>query len=379
MTNFGDMDFWNNSTAIDSKSVKILVIPNITNLKNLEKDSYIDVIYNHITSLNNIGNYFFHLILPKPVSKLNLPNVKTHLVDISGNILSMRVLFPKEIIKLLQNLEYDMVYSHMPDWFQVARFSKTPIIGYSHWFEMRSCNAEDRLSRMRNFLISLISVDRMEVCFLNTQEQKDIILEEAKETFNIEFLERLDKKLKVWNLGVPKNKIIDPAVTDKENIIVFNHRCIANKNFSSFVKLIKEYRERRTDFKVWLPQLKGIPPENWMDNTKLPKDEYYKKLQVCKVGVQMRQTHYGWSVAATDCMMNGTPMIFQTSACYEEIDPTAQFFKYKKDFFNMLDKMLDDDEYRIEYEKRAIERSKILSSNDERMIDLLHNYFTNGV
>jgi hypothetical protein len=373
------MQFWDDSNVIDSNSIKILVIPNITNLKNLEKDSYIDVIYNHINSLNSRGNYFFHLILPKPVSKLNLPNVKTHLVDISGNILSMRVLFPKEIINLLKDLEYDVVYSHMPDWFQVARFSKTPIIGYSHWFEMRSCNAEDRLSRMRNFLISLISVDRMKVCFLNTQEQKDKILEEAKETFNDEFIKRLDEKLQVWNLGVPVDRIVHTPIADKENIIVFNHRCISNKNFSSFVTLMNEYRNRRTDFKVWIPQFEGTPPESWMDNTKFIKDDYYKQLQKCKVGVQMRQTHYGWSVAATDCMMNGTPMIFQHSMCYEEIDPTAQFFKYKKDFYTMLDRMLDDDVYRMEYEKKAIERSRILSSNDGKMIDILHNYFTNDI
>lgn len=373
------MQFWEGVNVIDNKSTKVLVVPNITNLKNIEKDSFIDVIYNHITALSKKGNYFFHLILPKPVSKLNLPNVKTHLVDISGNIISMRVLFPKEIISLLKDLDYDIVYSHMPDWFQVARFSKTPIIGYSHWFEMESCNAEDRLSRMRNLLISLISVSRMKVCFLNTQEQKDKILEEAKEVFNDDFIGVLDKKLQVWHLGVGEDKIVEKVSDEKENIIVFNHRCIANKNYLSFLKLMKEYRKRREDFTLWLPQLEGIPTERWMSNVKYDKEGYYKKLQSCKVGVQMRQTHYGWSVAATDCMMNGTPMIFQESGCYREIDPTAQFFKYKKDLFDILDRMLDDVEYRKEYEAKAIQRSRELVSNDDIMITTLHNLITDNV
>jgi hypothetical protein len=367
------MQFWNDINIVNSKSTKILVIPNITNLKNIEKDSFIDVIYNHITSLSKQGNYFFHLILPKPVSKLNLSNVKTHLVDISGNIISMRVLFPKEIISLLKDLDYDVVYSHMPDWFQVARFSKTPIIGYSHWFEMESCNAEDRLSRMRNLPISLISVGKMKVCFLNTQEQKDKILEEVEELFSGKFIKVLDEKLQVWNLGVPEDKIVERSSDKKENIIVFNHRCIANKNYPAFIKLMREYRERRTDFTLWLPQLDGVPTENWISNVKYDKEGYYKKLQSCKVGVQMRQTHYGWSVAATDCMMNGTAMIFQESECYKEIDSTAQFFKYKKDLFQMLDNMLDDDEYRKEWEEKAIKRSRELVSNDTKMIDILHN------
>lgn len=364
------MKFWEGVDPQSSR--KVLIIPNITNLSNLEKDSFIDVIYNHIISLNKEGDYFFHLILPQPVGKLNLPNVKQHLVDISGNILAMRVVFPIQIMKLLKDLDYDVVYSHMPDWFQVARFTQKDIIGYSHWFEMRSCNAEDRLANFRNLVVSLYQVTRMKCCYLNTQEQKDKILEEAKEWYNDEVVKVLDEKLIVWNLGVPVDRILEKASDEKENIIVFNHRCITNKNYPNFIKLMKEYREQRQDFVLWLPQLDETPEESWMDNTKVHKEEYYKKLQKCKVGVQMKQTHYGWSVAATDCMMNGTPMIFQESECYKEIDPTAQFFKFKKDLFVMLDKMLDDETYRKEYEVKALQRSIELSNNDDKMIKELH-------
>jgi hypothetical protein len=86
----------------------------------------------------------------------------------------------------------------------------------------------------------------------------------------------------------------------------------------------------------------------------------------------MRQTNYGWSVAATDCMMNGTTMIFQESDCYKEIDPNGLFFKYKKDLFDMLDKILDDENHRLELSIKAIERAKELSENDSRMIKILN-------
>lgn len=365
------MKFWEGVNPQSSR--KVLIIPNITNLSNLEKDSFIDVIYNHITSLSKEGDYYFHLILPKPVGKLNLSNVKQHLVEISGNILAMRVLFPKEIIRLLKEIDYDVVYCHMPDWFQVARFTQKEIVGYSHWFEMRSCNAEDRLANFRNLVVSLYHTTRMKCCYLNTQEQKDKILEEAREWYNDNIIKVLDEKLVVWNLGVPSDKIIESSSDEKENIIVFNHRCIVNKGYPNFIKLMKEYRERRQDFTVWLPQLDESVEESWMDNSKYNKEDYYKKIQKCKVGVQMRQTHYGWSVAATDCMMNGTPMIFQESECYKEIDPTAQFFKYKKDLFDLLDKMLDDEVYRKEYETKALIRSKELVNNDVKMIKDLHS------
>ena len=41
------MSFW--ETKIDYKDLrKVLVIPNITNSNNIEKDSFVDVLYNHI-------------------------------------------------------------------------------------------------------------------------------------------------------------------------------------------------------------------------------------------------------------------------------------------------------------------------------------------
>ena len=134
---------------------------------------------------------------------------------------------------------------------------------------------------------------------------------------------------------------------------------------------MKEYRKRRTDFTVWVPQLDGTPDESWIDNTKVPKHEYYERLQSCVAGIQTRQSNYGWSVAATDCMMNGTPMIFQESDCYREIDPDGIFFTYKKDLFLYLDKLLDDDLYSLKESKRSIQRCRELVKEEKNMLDLL--------
>ncbi len=133
-----------------------------------------------------------------------------------------------------------------------------------------------------------------------------------------------------------------------------------------------EYRERRDDFKVWIPQLSGKPPYGWIDNHKVPKHEYYQRLQRCKVGVQMRQTNYGWSVSGTDCMMNGTPMIWQESDCYHEIDPNGMFFKYKKELFEYLDRILDDSDFESEMSVNAINRAYELSKNEGKMLGELH-------
>jgi glycosyltransferase involved in cell wall biosynthesis len=364
------MKFW--ETEVDINSRKVLVIPNITNSQNIEKDSFVDVIYNHILGLKEHGSYFWHILLPQPVKKLNLENVKQHIIPFSGDMIKMRT-YPPDMNRLLETLEYDSIYSHLPDWPQVGRYKNsfdTKIIGYCHWWEMKTCNAEDRKNKWRWMPIELLGVSQMETCFLNTQEQKDRVLAEAKIWFNDEFVSNLDKILTVWNLGIEESKIIE-APTQKEKIIVFNHRAAAYKGYPKFIELMKEYRERRQDFKVWVPQLDGKPEASWIDNTKVAKHDYYKKLQSCTVGIQMRQTNYGWSVAATDCMMNGTPMIFQESECYKEIDPNGLFFKFKKDLFEMLDKLLDDEVYRTEQSVRSIDRANELSLNDKKMFEVL--------
>ena len=375
------MSFW--ETKIDYKDArKVLVIPNITNASNIEKDSFVDVLYNHIIALDNVGDFFWNVILPKPVKKLNLENVKQHILPFSGDMMNQRA-FPPDFIKLMKDVEYDVIYSHLPDWPQVGRYKNnidTKIIGYCHWWESKTANGVDRRPGKAKWLwlpIELLGVSQMDTCYVNTQDQKSRILEQAKDIFNDNFVKKLDDILTVWNLGLPNKLIVDKPSSEKRNIIVFNHRAAAYKGYPKFLELMREYRKRRDDFVVWIPQLNGQSPESWIDNSKSPKHEYYKRLQDCMVGIQMRQTNHGWSVSGTDCMMNGTPMVWQESDCYREIDPSGIFWNKKKDFFDILDKILDDDNYRRELEKNAILRANELSENEDRMIQQLHKQLTN--
>jgi glycosyltransferase involved in cell wall biosynthesis len=317
--------------------------------------------------------------------KLNLPNVKQHQIDIPGDMMNQRAFPSDELMKMLRDIEYDVIYSHLPDWPQVGRYAKfgTKIIGYSHWFEGSKhlpCNGIDRRDGKAKWLwlpVELLGISQMDTCYLNTQDQKNRVLLEAKEWFNDAFVQKLDNILTVWNLGVEKSKIVDTPSKNKQKIIVFNHRAAAYKGYPKFLELMKEYRKQRQDFVVWIPQLAGQSPESWIDTTKVPKHEYYQRLQDCMIGVQMRQSNYGWSVSGTDCMMNGTPMVWQESDCYTEIDPNGIFWKNKKDFFEILDTILDDDSYRRELELKAIERAKELSTNEDNMIKELHKQLSN--
>jgi glycosyltransferase involved in cell wall biosynthesis len=371
------MSFW--EVKVDYKNArKVLVIPNITNASNIEKDSFVDVLYNHIIALDKVGDYFWNVILPKPVIKLNLENVKQHIAPFSGDMMNQRAFPPLDLIKIMRDVDYDVIYSHLPDWVQTGRYKNsinTKVIGYCHWWEMKSCNGIDRRAGKAKWMwlpVELLGISQMDTCYLNTQDQKNRVLLEAKELFNDTFVKKLDNILKVWNLGVSESKIIDNPSKAKRNIIVFNHRAAAYKGYPKFLELMREYRKQRQDFTVWVPQLSGQSPESWIDNSKSPKHEYYQRLQDCIVGIQMRQSNYGWSVSGTDCMMNGTPMVWQESDCYREIDPNGLFWNKKVDFFKILDKILDDTTYRNELDLKAIQRATELSQNEATMIDKLH-------
>ena len=371
------MSFW--EVKIDYKNArKVLVIPNITNASNIEKDSFVDVLYNHIIALDKVGDYFWNVILPKPVIKLNLENVKQHIAPFSGDMMNQRAFPPLDLIKIMRDVDYDVIYSHLPDWVQTGRYKNsinTKVIGYCHWWEMKSCNGIDRRAGKAKWMwlpIELLGISQMDTCYLNTQDQKNRVLNEANELFNDTFVKKLDNILKVWNLGVSESKIIDTPSKAKRNIIVFNHRAAAYKGYPKFLELMREYRKQRQDFTVWIPQLNGQSPESWIDNSKSPKHEYYQRLQDCMIGIQMRQSNYGWSVSGTDCMMNGTPMVWQESDCYREIDPNGLFWNKKVDFFKILDRILDDTEYRNELNTKAIQRAKELSNNEGIMIEELH-------
>ena len=106
------MNFWD---SIDYKNTrKVLVIPNITNSSNIEKDSFIDVIHNHIKALDNCGEYYWNVLVPKGkvTKKLNLPNVKQIEIHIPGDMMNQRA-FPSvdliKIVPLLSEVTYCLV------------------------------------------------------------------------------------------------------------------------------------------------------------------------------------------------------------------------------------------------------------------------------
>jgi len=345
---------------IHQNTVRVLVYPNITFQEDLEKDSYIQVIKNQIKLLNDIrSDLWFYLILPCPVPSLAFDNVTQWFLDFETYPQAMRSNFRVDVVrKMLNNsLDFDVVMSHLPE--HTHQLTNTlynvthhmpPVMGYCHWWDFKNTVSWPKDSFLQN-ITGLLEYDR---CYLNTQHQKDLVLEQAGETFNTKTITRLDEILTVQHLGVDAKDIIDNINETPEKIIVFNHRPDTYKHFKQFMAVCDKLWELRQDFKVWVPLL-DKPNREYVVTTKGDKEWYYKELQKCYMGFSPKQSYGGWSVSTTDGMMNGVPYIMYDAGYYHELNPKGEFFKDDHEALMLMNTYLDDPQFRNEEATKALD------------------------
>jgi len=386
-----------------NKLIRILVYPNITNwknrnVKNLEQDSYIQVIKNQIKVLNEIrDDLFFYLILPQIVPSLRFDNVTPLITDLSPpkhfkdynkkelkEILdnnsfdiptyapTMRSHFDVEFMRRLcsTKLDFDLVMSHLPEHTHPLKNTlynvthHTPLFfGYCHWFDIKGVVKTSKDSFNQN-MTGLLEYDR---CYINTHFQKKLVLEQAKETFNDKTIDKLDKILTIQHLGVNEEDITDDINNKSEKIIVFNHRPDTYKHFNSFMSVIDKLREQRQDFKVWIPLLPNANRDYVItDNGDESKEWYYNQLKKCRVGFSPKQKYGGWSVATTDGMMNGVPYILFNEDYYKELCDVSDFFSNDDETLRLLNKYLDDNDYRNQKASETLDyiKNKLIYKNE---------------
>ena len=342
------------------KTVRILVYPNITFQKNLGADSFIQVAKKQIQLLNEIrDDLWFYIILPKPVESLNFDNVTQWYVDFETYPPTMRSNFRVDLMKKMfhYKIDFDLVMSHLPEHthqlvntlYNVTHHTPA-IFGYSHWFDVRQVVAWPKDSFLQN-MTGLLEYDR---CYLNTQYQKDLVINQAKETFNDNIIKKLSDILQVQHLGVDEKDIVDDINMNTDKLIVFNHRPDTYKHFKQFISLMDKLWEQRKDFKVWIPLLEK-PNRDYVMTDKGDKKYYYNKLKKCRVGFSPKQKYGGWSVATTDGMMNGTPYIMYNDTYYKELYSEGMFFNDDNDALHLLNKLLDDNDYRNKKSKDTLE------------------------
>ena len=356
------------------KMTRILVYPNITFAKDIIKDSFVQYLATVIAKLNTLrDDLHFTVWMPEPVGLLNFENVHQVIWPLPTHAPAMRVHFDVPTAKRLlsHDADYDIVWSHLPEQTHALcatlmnlTHHRPAVFGYAHWFDLSQVATWDGASFREN-ISGLLHMHR---CYLNTNAQKRLVLEQAAKTFAPAICQQLDKILVPQALGIPTDRIVSAIAPNTDKVIVFNHRPDPYKDFPSFLRAMRELRKTRQDFTVWIPLL-DTAPEPWIVVDKFSKEEYYKQLRLCRVGIAPKQTYAGWSLSATDGLMNGCPYMFYDADYYAELHPTADTFGSWPEALTLLHRYLDDEPYRNDQAQRGLIRAATLSL-DSRMEEL---------
>ena len=356
---------------------KVLVYPNITFQKDLEKDSYVVVLGNIIKEMNNIRNDIHWTIFsPKHIDSLQFENTHQLMLPLPSYPNAMRLHFDqKKIIKGIdfRHNDFDIVYSHLPEHtlqLKNVLLNETNIeprfIGYTHWTEFPEITNYKETVMDINFLGLLA----MEKCGINTQGQKNLVLKNARTHFNDDVVNRLDEILEPQYLGweIPK---YEKQTTDKK-IIVFNHRPHTYKNYPWFLQQMDELWKQRQDFEVWVPLADTVERE-YMTNDKYDRVGYFSKLSSCYLGVCAKQKYGGRAVSATDGMSVGVPYLFSDDDYYHELAGDDAVYFNGGGVVGLIEEFLDDTEMRDVWSKKALNRFE--QGKWEKAIHQFNNMF----
>ena len=355
---------------------KILVYPNITFQKDLEKDSYVVVLGNIIKEMNKIRTDLHWTILsPELIPSLEFDNTEQLIVPQVSYPNSMRMSFPfKEVFKAInwKHNDYDIVYSHLPEHTGQLKnllCNTTNIeptfLGYTHWTEFKEIT---NYHYQVGLAFNIVGLLQQQKCGINTNAQKQLVLKNAKEYFNddiVKQLDDLDAELDTYS-----------QTTDK-NIIVYNHRPHTYKNYPWFLEQMDKLWGQRQDFEVWVPLAESKEKE-YITIDKYDRFGYFSKLSSCKVGVCCKQKYEGWAVSATDGMSVGVPYMFSDDGSYHELaDEAGIYYKDSDDFLELINKALDDKEFRNEYSKKSLQRFK--DSKWDKQILKINDVFQDAI
>ena len=339
----------------------ILVYPNITYQKDLEKDSYVVVLCNIISELNKIRDDIHWTILsPRQIDSLDFDNTEQIILPLPSYPNAMRTHFDfKTIIREIdwKKKHYDIVYTHLPEHALQLKnllYNNTNInpsfIGYTHWTEFPEITNYEMTMMDVNFL----GILEMERCGINTQGQKNLIIKNAKTHFNNDVVNKLDEILKPQYLGweIPK---YDKQSSDKK-IIVYNHRPHTYKNWPWVLKQMDKLWEQRQDFELWVP-LADTNEREYITNDKYDRFGYFSKLSSCYVGICAKQKYGGWAISATDGMSVGVPYMFSDDDYYYELaDNAGIYYTDENGFFIWINNLLDNEDLRNDWSVKALKR-----------------------
>ena len=342
-------DFTKESDSDKEYPYKILVYPNITYMRDLEKDSYVVVLRNVIKELNKVRDDIHWTIMsPGDIKSLTFENTTQIPINLPSYPNAMRCHFNYNEIKAnlrWKHTDYDVVYSHLPE--HTLNMSNLlendtnispKYVGYCHWYEVDENTNYSKRMLMDNYNGML----EMEECGVNSIWLKELVLEKAKEWYNKETISKLDKIIKPHYLGI--DKINNVEVPTKKKTIIFNHRDNYYTGWTWFIDRMDELYKQRQDFTVYTTLADLDRP--YAKRVKISdRDEYLDFIRSMHVGVGTFQKYSAWSISTTDSLSMGVPYILPNKLCYPEMvgKDYPLLYNGKDEFLQKVNGALDDD------------------------------------
>ena len=342
-------DFTKESDSDKEYPYKILVYPNITYMRDLEKDSYVVVLRNVIKELNKVRDDIHWTIMsPGDIKSLTFKNTTQIPINLPSYPNAMRCHFNYNEIKanlIWKHTDYDVVYSHLPE--HTLNMSNLlendtnispKYVGYCHWYEVDENTNYSKRMLMDNYNGML----EMEECGVNSIWLKELVLEKAKEWYNKETISKLDKIIKPHYLGI--DKINNVEVPTKKKTIIFNHRDNYYTGWTWFIDRMDELYKQRQDFTVYTTLADLDRP--YAKRVKISdRDEYLDFIRSMHVGVGTFQKYSAWSISTTDSLSMGVPYILPNKLCYPEMvgKDYPLLYNGKDEFLQKVNGALDDD------------------------------------
>ena len=317
--------------------MRVLVIPNYTNfgqVKDINRDSFL-LVFKSFLDNTQIGKDW-EWVLPYPGGGMhNHPGIINTFEYPNVTMLQMDPLdcFPGK---------FNLVWSHLPEWtnsFKISRIynKNQPIIGYCHWSEI----PENGARTDNSFWTNLRGILQMQVCGVNSNYQKGVILKNAAKDFQPHIVEKLDKIIQPWYLGCDS---ATPSGDYDDKTIVFNHREGVYTGSEWFFETMDKLWEERQDFKVYTSlRDMGKPYTKYIGHS--DRGVYLNQLAKAHFGVGTFQGYSAWSMSATDGLSRGVPYLLPNDFCYSEMvgDDYPLLYNGKAEFKEMVVKLLDGD------------------------------------
>ena len=377
---------------------RVLLYPNISILKNPEKDVYLQFLRKLIFSLKLIRNdIYWYCIIPEvegrmaPKAKyikkfLQFPNIKFLEVSLPQSPTDRYHFDMLALSKKIQWRDYsiDVIFTNIPEiitnlkTFFYHFTNLTPkVLGFSHWDDNQLKIGHGSMDNEK--LIGLMESDAF---YFNTEREKKNILDSARKIFNRYNVSQLSKKIDNLRLPVRYPDQIRSMENNYLRMIVFNHRPNLEKTFPEFTKAMSKLWKRRQDFRVWIPYYpKKKKKYEWLF-TEVPitnMDKYYYGLGRSYFGISPAQKFGNWSSSTADGLLNGVPYIMYDDNYYRELNPNGDFYKNQTGLLELVNLYLDDEDYRnnkVQQGIKPIFKNLILEENAKQIGDKINELYS---